>query len=91
MTVPVLLLNPDNPRKRRVVDLGKMLEVKYVGRKRFVINMLDRQWCFKAATHADAAMWVACILDVACELSQTLSSCVTLKYWLSSILLIVHI
>ena len=86
MTVPVLLLNPDNPHKCRVVDLGEMLEVKCIGGKRFVINMSGRQWCFKAATDADAAMWVACILDVTCELSQPLSSYVAPKYWLSFIL-----
>ena len=80
MTVPVLLLNPDNPHKCRVVDLGEMLEVKCIGGKRFVINMSGRQWCFKAATDADAAMWVACILDVTCELSQPLSGYVSPKY-----------
>ena len=74
-TVPVLLLDPDSPRKRRVVDLGEMLEVKCTGKKRFVVNMPDRQWCFKAATDADAAMWVACILDVTCESILPMSLC----------------
>ena len=86
LTVPVLLLSPDNPHKHRVVDLGEMREVKCIGRKQVVINMPDRQWCFKAATDADAAMWVACILDMACESVQPMSSCVAPKYWISFIL-----
>ena len=74
MTVPILLLDPDSPRKRRVLGLGEMLEAKCIGRKRFVITMPDRRWHFKVATDADAAMWVACILEATCESIQPLCS-----------------
>ena len=87
MNVPILLLDPDSPCKRRVLDLGEMLEAKCIGRKRFVITMPDRRWCFKVATDADAAMWVACILEATCESILPLSSCVAPNYWLSFILL----
>ena len=62
-------MKSDNPRKCRVVDLDEMIETRCTGQKQFVIDMPDRQWRFKARSNTEAAIWVACIIDVTSELA----------------------